>query len=187
MIDTTDIRKNVKIKIDGNPYVVVDFQFVKPGKGQAFTRVKMKNMITGNILERTYKSGERLEKADMEERQMTYSYPEGEYYVFMDSQTFDQVRLTEEQLGENKYYLLDSLPVSILFYDGTPIGVTPPIFIELQIIETEPGFKGDTSGNVQKPCIMSTGLKTTVPLFVNQGEWIKIDTRTGEYVERVKK
>jgi len=187
MIDTTDIRKNVKIKIDGNPYVVVDFQFVKPGKGQSFTRVKMKNMITGNVLERTYKSGERLERADIEERQMTYLYPEGEYYVFMDSQNYDQVRVTAEQLGDNKYYLLDSLPVSVLFHDGTPIGVTPPIFIELQIIETEPGFKGDTSGNVQKPCTMSTGLKTTVPLFVNQGEWIKIDTRTGEYVERVKK
>jgi elongation factor P len=187
MYETSDIRKNVKLKIDGNPYVVVDFQFVKPGKGQAFTRVKMKNMITGNVLERTYKSGERLEKADMEERQMTYLYPEGDDYVFMDSQNYDQVRLSAEQLGENKFYLLDNLPVSVLFYDGTPIGVTPPIFIELQVVETEPGFKGDTSGNVQKPCKLTTGLETTVPLFVNQGEWIKVDTRTGEYVERVKK
>ncbi len=186
MYDTSDLRKGAKINIDGQPYIVVDFQFVKPGKGVAFTRTKMKNMITGSILERTYRQGEKFEKADMEERQMEYLYPEGELFVFMDQKTYDQVRLTAEQLGENKFYLLDNLVCDVLLFDGKPIGISPPIFVELKVTATEPGFKGDTSSGGSKPATMQTGLKISVPLFVNEGELLKVDTRTGEYVERVK-
>lgn len=187
MYDTSELRKGTKINIDGAPYLIVDFQFVKPGKGQAFTRTKMKNMITGAILERTYRQGEKFEKADMEERQMEYLYPEGDVYVFMDQKTFDQVRLTPEQLGDNRFYLLDNLVCDVLLFDGRPIGISPPVFVELKVTSTEPGFKGDTSSGASKPAIMQTGLKINVPLFINEGEIHKIDTRTGEYSERVKK
>jgi elongation factor P len=187
MYDTSDIRKNLKIVLDGSPYAVVDHQFVKPGKGQAFTRTKLKNMITGAVLERTFKSGEKLEKADMEERQMQYLYPEGEQYVFMDTTTYNQINLSKDVLGDTPDYLQDGMMVDVLFWSDRPIGVTPPIFVELEVVETEPGFKGDTTSNVGKPATLSSGKVVQVPLFVNQGDMLKIDTRTGEYVERVKK
>jgi elongation factor P len=187
MLDTSEIRKGLKVQIEGVPYEVVYFQFVKPGKGQAFTRTKMRNMISGSILERTFKSGEKLEKADMEERQMQYLYPEEDFYVFMDTGTYDQLRLTEAQLGENKYYLSDGIMVDMLIFNERPIGVTPPNFVEFEITETEPGFKGDTSGGTTKPAKIITGLELQVPLFIEQGEKVRIDTRTGEYAERVKK
>jgi elongation factor P len=187
MYDTSDLRKNLKIVIDGAPYTVVESQFVKPGKGQAFTRTKLKNMITGSVLERTFKSGERLEKADMEERQMQYLYPEGDQFVFMDTGTYNQINFSRDQLGDAADYLLDGMMVDVLFWSERPIGVTPPIFVELEVVETEPGFKGDTSSNVQKPATVSSGKIVQVPLFVNQGDVLKIDTRTGEYVERVAK
>ena len=187
MTDTSDIRKGLKITLDGVPFVFVDFQFVKPGKGQAFTRSKLRNMLTGAVIERTWKQGEKFDKADIEERQMQYLYPEGDKYVFMDTGNYEQFYLSVEQLADNKYYLLDGTMVDILLFEGRPIGVTPPIFVELKVTETEPGFKGDTSGNTTKIAKMETGLQINVPLFVNQGETLKIDTRTGEYVERVKK
>jgi elongation factor P len=187
MYDMSDIRKNLKITLDGQPYTVIEFQFVKPGKGQAFTRTRVKNLLTGNVVERTFKANERIEPADVEEREMQYLYPEGDTYVFMDSRTYEQVRLTAEQLGDSKGYLLDNLPFQVLFWNGQPVGATPPVFVEMEVIETEPGFKGDTSGNVLKPAKVSTGLEVGVPLFINRGEWIKIDTRTGEYVERIRK
>ncbi len=187
MYETSDIRKGLKLTIDKQPYVVIDFQFVKPGKGQAFTRTKMKNMITGAVLDRTYKQGEKFEKADLEERQMQYLYPEGDGFVFMDTANYEQMTLTAGQVGDHKYYLLDGIMCDILLFEGRPIGVTPPIFVELQVVETEPGFKGDTSGGTTKPATLTTGLRVNVPLFVTQNEWLKVDTRTGEYVERVKK
>jgi elongation factor P len=187
MYETSDIRKGLKVTMDGVPFEVTYFQFVKPGKGQAFTRTKLRNMMTGAIYERTFKSGEKLEKADLEERTMQYLYPEDGFYVFMDTATYDQLRLSEEQMGENKGYLIDGLQCQILIFNERPIGVTPPNFVELQIVETEPGFKGDTSGNTTKPAKCSTGLEIQVPLFINQDEWVRIDTRTGEYAERVKK
>lgn len=187
MYDTSDIRKGLKINIDGVPFVVVDFQFVKPGKGQAFTRTKIRNMMTGAVVDRTYKSGEKLAPADMDERQMQFLYPEGDRFVFMDTSSYDQIHLTGEQLGDNRFYLIDGLMVDVLLFENRPIGVTPPIFVELKVVETEPGFKGDTSSNTTKPAKMETGLTVNVPLFVNEGEHLKIDTRTGEYVERVKK
>jgi len=187
MHDTSDIKKGLKIVMDGQPYTVTEFQFVKPGKGQAFTRTKLKNLITGSVLEKTFKTGEKLEPADVEERQMQYLYPEGDAWVFMDTQTYDQMQLREEQLAETKDYLQDGMQVDVLLYQGRPIGVTPPIFVEMTVTETEPGFKGDTTSNVTKPAKTETGLTVNVPLFVNEGDVLKIDTRTGEYVERVKK
>lgn len=187
MYDTSDLRKNLKIVIDGAPYTVVESQFVKPGKGQAFTRTKLKNLITGAVLERTFKSGEKLEKADMEERQMQYLYPEGDQYVFMDTGTYEQLSFSGEQLGDTPAYLQDGMMVDVLFWSDRPIGVTPPMFVELEVVDTEPGFKGDTSSNVMKPATVSSGKIVQVPLFVNQGDVLKIDTRTGEYVERVKR
>ena len=186
MADTSDLKKGFKVLIDGQPYAVTDSQFVKPGKGQAFYRTKLKNMVSGNVIDRTYKSGEKLEKADTEERTMQFLYAEGEGRVFMDSQNYEQLTLSDEQLGDNIYYLLDSIEYEVMLFDGRPIGVTPPNFVELTVVETEPGFKGDTSGNTTKPAKMETGLQVNVPLFINQGEKLKIDTRTASYVERVK-
>lgn len=187
MYETSDIKKNLKIQIDGSPYAVVEFQFVKPGKGTAFTRTKLKNMITGAVLERTFRTGEKLEPADMAERQMQFLYKEGESFVFMDTSSYDQLHLSAEQLGDSQFYLIDGLMVDVLLFNDRPIGVTPPNFVELKVIETEPGFKGDTSSNTTKPAKLETGLEVQVPLFVEQDEVLKIDTRTGSYSERVKK
>jgi elongation factor P len=187
MLETSDIRKGLKVQMDGVPFEVIYFQFVKPGKGQAFTRTKMRNMMTGTVFERTFKSGEKLEKADLEEREMQYLYPEDGFFVFMDTSSYEQLRLTPEQLGDNKFYLSDNLMCSVLLFNEKPIGVTPPNFVEFEIVETEPGFKGDTSGGTTKPAKIVTGFEIHVPLFINQGELVRIDTRTGDYVERVKK
>ncbi|NLY93731.1 MAG: elongation factor P [Myxococcales bacterium] len=186
MADTTDIRKGFKIVLEGQPYVFIEHQFVKPGKGQAFIRSRLRNMITGNVIDRTFKSGEKLDKADTEDRTMQYLYAEGDARVFMDTTNYEQVTISDQQLGETVYYLLDGTQVDVVFFQGRPIGVTPPTFVELVVTETEPGFKGDTTSNVMKPATMETGLQVQVPLFVEVGEKLKIDTRTGEYVERVK-
>lgn len=183
--DTSELKKGLKVTLDGQPYNIIYFQFVKPGKGQAFTRTKLKNMITGNVIERTFKSGEKLDKADLESREMQYLFKEGDAFVFMDNSSYEQIHISAEQLGENAFYLLDNTLVEVLIYQGRPIDVTPPVFVELKVTSTEPGFKGDTSGNPSKPAIMETGLKVDVPLFINEGETLRIDTRTGEYCERV--
>jgi elongation factor P len=187
MYETSDIRKNLKFLLDGVPVAVVDFQFVKPGKGQAFTRTKLRNMLTGTMLERTFKTGERFEKADIEERQQQFLYPEGDKFVFMDTKSYDQLYLNSDQLGEASQFIQDGMMVDVMFWNERPIGVTPPTFVELKIVETEPGFKGDTSTNTLMPAKLETGGTVGVPLFVNEGDVIKIDTRTYEYVERVKK
>jgi elongation factor P len=186
MADTSDIKKGFKMLIDRVPYAVVDHQFVKPGKGQAFVRTRLRNMMTGAVIDRTFKSGEKLDKADTEERTMQYLYPEGDSRVFMDTQSYEQLSLTDEQLGDSVHYLLDGTQVDVMLFEGKPIGVTPPTFVELVVTDTEPGFKGDTSGNITKPATLETGLQVAVPLFVNVGDKLKIDTRTGGYVERVK-
>lgn len=187
MYETSDIRKGLKIQMEGVPFSVVEFQFVKPGKGTAFTRTRLKNMMTGAVIERTFKTGERLEPADIEERQMQFLYKEGDSFVFMDTANYDQVSLGGALMSENQYYMMDGTMVSVLFFGPKPIGVTPPTFVELKVTTTEPGFKGDTSSNTTKPATLETGLQVQVPLFVVEGETLKIDTRTGEYVERVKK
>ena len=182
MADTSDVKKGFKMLIDGVPFAVVGNQFVKPGKGKAFVRTRLKNMMTGAVIDRTFKSGEKLEKADTEERTMQYLYAEGDARVFMDAQSYEQISLSNEQLGENVYYLLDGTQVDIMLFEGRPIGVTPPTFVELLVTETEPGFKGYSSGNTTKPATCETGLRVNVPLFVNTGDKLKVDTRTGDYV-----
>lgn len=184
-MDTSDIRKNLKIMMDGSPFTVVDFQFVKPGKGQAFTRVKIRNLITGSVLERTFKSGEKLEPADVEDRQLQYIYSEADSYVFMDPQSGDQLHVSHDKLGEEKAFLHDGLLVDVVLWNGNPVAVTLPAHVTLQISHSEPGVKGDTASNVTKPATLSTGAVVQVPLFVKEGEWVKVDTRTGEYLERV--
>src|SRR6187431_2620338 len=185
-MDTSDIRKGLKLMMDGQPYIVVDFQFVKPGKGQAFTRTRMKNMLTGNTLERNIRSGEKLEAADVEERSLQYIYPEGEAFVFMNAQSGEQVTVQKEAVGDDAGFLTDGIEVSIIVYKGNPVSISLPPHIVVQVVETEPGVRGDTATNVTKPAKISTGANVPVPLFVNQGDWIKVDTRTRSYLERTK-
>ena len=184
MYDTSDIRKGLKIVLDGQPYTVVDFQFVKPGKGQAFTRTRIKNLKTGAVIDRTFRSGEKIEPADVEVREMTYIYPDGEDYVFMDP-SGDQLTVLGSVLGDGRNYLTDGLEVEIVLFKGEPIDVTLPPHVVVEVTKTDPGVRGDTASNVTKPATISTGAVVQVPLFINEGETIKVDTRTGEYMERV--
>jgi elongation factor P len=185
-MDTSDIRKGLKLMMDGQPYIVVDFQFVKPGKGQAFTRTRMKNMLTGGTLERNIRSGEKLEAADVEERALQYIYPEGDAYVFMNAQTGEQVTVQREAVGDDAGFLIDGIEVLVTIYKGNPVSISLPPHIVVQVAETEPGVRGDTATNVTKPAKISTGATVPVPLFVNQGDWIKVDTRSRSYLERAK-
>ncbi len=187
MYETSDIRKNLKIEIEGVPFVVVDFQFVKPGKGNAFTRTRLKNMITGNVLDRTFKTGEKFEPAHLEEHNMQYLYAEGGTYHFMNNETYEQVGIDSSKVGEAAQWLVENISVDILFFKGEPIGLNLPNFVELQIVESMPGVKGDTATGATKSAKLSTGAEIQVPLFVKEGEWIIIDTRTGEYYERAKR
>lgn len=185
-MDTSDIRKGLKLMMDGQPYVVVDFQFVKPGKGQAFTRTKMKNLLTGGTIERNIRSSEKLEGADVEDRTLQYIYPEGDSFVFMNSNTGEQLSVHKDAVGDAADLLLDGIDVKITIYNGNPVSIELPPHIVVQITETEPGVKGDTATNVNKPAKVSTGATIAVPLFVNEGDWIKVDTRTRTYLERAK-
>jgi elongation factor P len=185
MYDTSDIRKGLKIMMDGAPYTIVEFQFVKPGKGAAFTRTKMKNLLTGAVLERNLRSGEKLAPADVETKTMQYLYKDGDSYVFMDTTTYDQVQIPDTTIGDQSDYMPENINVEVLFFNGRAVGVTLPNFIEQAVTETEPGFRGDTSTGATKPAKISTGAQINVPLFIVVGDVIKIDTRTGEYLERV--
>ena len=184
-MDTSDIRKGLKMMVDDQPYVVIDFQFVKPGKGQAFTRVKIKNISTGAVLERTYKSGEKIEQADVEERQLQYIYPEGPDFVFMDAATGEQLTVPGEKIGTDARWLSDGMNLDVTLFKGQPIGISMPAHVVLQIVTSEPGIKGDTASGATKPATVSTGATVNVPLFVQEGEWVKIDTSDGRYLERV--
>ena len=186
MYSTADIRKNLKIEIDGTPFVVVDFQFVKPGKGNAFTRTRLKNMVTGAVLDRTYKTGEKLQPASLEEHNMQFLYNDGTNYHFMNTQSYDQVEIDAEHVGDAADYLTENLEVSILYFKDKPIGITPPFTVELKIVETEPGVKGDTATGATKVAKTETGASFQVPLFIKEGEKIVVDTRTREYVTRAK-
>jgi elongation factor P len=185
MYDTSDIRKGLKIMMDGAPYTIVEFQFVKPGKGAAFTRTKMKNLLTGAVLERNLRSGEKLPPADVETKTMQYLYKDGDSFVFMDTTTYDQVQIPDTTIGESSDFMPENINVEVLFFNGRAVGVTLPNFIEQAVTSTEPGFRGDTSTGATKPAKISTGAQINVPLFINVGDVIKIDTRTGEYLERV--
>ncbi|HIJ80260.1 MAG TPA: elongation factor P [Desulfuromonadales bacterium] len=186
MYSVADLKKGLKITLDGAPYLVVAFDFVKPGKGQALYRTKMRNMINGTLLDRTYRSGETFEPASLEERQMEYLYKEGTHYTFMDQQTFEQVLMEEETMGDAKNFLLENCKVDVLLYGEKAIGVTLPNFVNLRVTETEQWAKGDTSGNDSKPATVETGYVLRVPPFIEEGELIVIDTRNGEYSTRVK-
>jgi elongation factor P len=186
MYTVSDLRKGLKIEIDGDPYVVTEFQFVKPGKGQALYRCRIRNLISGGTIDRTYRAAEKIDKPDLSERDLAYSYPEGDHYVFMD-ENYEQVLIGADVLGDQAVFLQEDIQVKILFHNNRPIEVTLPNFIERDIIQTEPGARGDTATNVMKPAVVEGGYEVTVPLFVNQGDRIRIDTRTGKYADRVSK
>lgn len=185
-ISTSDLRVGMKAEVEKEPYLVISNEFVKPGKGQSFNRIKLKNMITGRVVEKTFKSGEKTDLADVEESEMRYLYRDGEDAVFMDEKTFDQIHVSKDLLGANEQWLKEETVYHVVFYKGAPIEVVPPTFMELEIVDTAPGVRGDTaSGRVLKPAILETGAKVQVPIFVEQGEKIKVDTRTCEYVSRI--
>ncbi|MCB9701678.1 MAG: elongation factor P [Myxococcales bacterium] len=184
-MDVSDLRKNAKLQIDGHPYVVVDFQFVKPGKGQGLYKCKIKNMITGSVLDRTWRSGEKLEAANVESRKMQYLFSTGEAFAFMDNQTYEQVELAADLIGDDARFLLDNLECDVLFFNDRPVGVSLPSHIVVEVIEAEPGVKADNATGMTKGATVSTGYNLQVPLFIKVGERIKIDTRTGDYIERV--
>jgi len=186
MYDTSDIRKGLKVLMDGNPFTVVEFQFIKPGKGAAFTRTKLKNLLTGAVIERNIRSGEKLEPANVDQRDMQFLYREGDDLVFMDEKNYEQVSIRADMI-EAHMLLKDNLPCTVLFFNERPVDITLPTFVFLEVTASEPGVRGDTSGNVTKAATVETGATVQVPLFINIGDTIKIDTRTQEYVERVNK
>jgi elongation factor P len=185
-VSTADFRKGLKIELEGEPYIITDFLHVKPGKGGAFIRTKLKSLVTGNVIDRTFRSGEKVQTPALEEKNMQYLYQEGEVYHFMDNDTYEQFSLLRKQLGADSNFLRENVEVKILFHNGQPIGVELPFFVELTIVQTEPGVKGDTATGGTKPATVETGGVIQVPLFLNEGDRIKVDTRTGEYIERVK-
>jgi elongation factor P len=186
MLESGDLKKGAKIEIDGEPYILVQFEFVKPGKGQALYKCKLKNMVTGAQFDRTYRSGEKFKQPDLEEQEMEYLYAEGDQFCFMNMTTYVQEYLTEKQLGDAKDFLKENTVCNILLFEGRPIGISLPIFINLKVAETEPWVKGDTASGDSKPATLETGYVLQVPPFIEKGELLKIDTRTGAYIERVK-
>jgi elongation factor P len=186
MYTASDLRKGLKLQIDGNPYIIIDFEFSKPGKGQALYRCKMRNMISGNQLVQTYRSVDKFEKADLEERKMQYLYNQEDEYHFMDTDNYEQLFITREHLGDNVNFLIDNMEVEVLFFNGKAIDVSLPIFVNLVVTQADPWAKGDTSGTDTKPVTVETGYVLQVPPFVEEGDRIQIDTRTGAYVTRVK-
>ena len=186
MLESGDLKKGVKIEIDGEPYALVQFEFVKPGKGQALYKCKLKNMVTGVQFDRTFRSGEKFKQPDLEEQEMEYLYAEGNQFCFMNMTTYVQEYLTQEQLADAKNFLKENTVCNILLFDGRPIGISLPIFINLKVEKTDPWVKGDTASGDSKPATLETGYVLQVPPFIEEGERLKIDTRTGAYVERVK-
>ncbi len=185
MVTAGDFRKGVTFEIDGQPFLILDFQHVKPGKGAAFVRTKYKNLKTGVIREESFNPNDKFPKATIETKEMQYLYNDGELYYFMDNESFEQVPLNYDQVEEAVRWVKENEVVTIRFYQGTAFQVEAPNFVELEVVETEPGIKGDTATNVTKAATMETGAVVQVPLFINQGEKIRIDTRTGEYMSRV--
>ena len=184
-VSTNEFRAGLKVEIDGEPYTMVSNEFIKPGKAQPFNRTKLKHLITGRVIERTFKSGERIELADVMESRMRMLYKDAENAIFMDDSTYEQISVPLKIVGERESYLMEEIIYNIVFYKGQPIEVVPPTFMEMKIVEAAAGLRGDTSGRVLKAAVTETGAKIQVPLFVNEGDTIKIDTRTGEYVSRV--
>jgi elongation factor P len=186
MYSTTDFRKGLKVEINGEPYVIVDFQHVKPGKGGAFVRTRLKSLVSGNVIDQTFRSGDRVDKPDLEEREMQFLYEAGGEFHFMDTQTFEQLFLTADQLGESKDYLKENLVLKALFHNRRPIGIEVPMFVELKVVQADPGVRGDTATGATKPVTLESGAVIQVPLFVEEGDTVRIDTRTRGYITRVK-
>ncbi len=186
MYDTSDFRNGLKIEIDGTPFEIIEFLHVKPGKGGAFVRTKLRNLQTGAVLNKTFRSGEKVGKPDLVDRHMQYLYSQGNDLVFMDLETYEQFTIPFEKIEDKAKFLKENMEVDVLYYKNEPISIELPTFVELEVVETEPGFKGDTATGGSKPAVLETGAKINVPLFINVGDKLKIDTRTGQYVERVK-
>jgi elongation factor P len=184
-VSTGDVRGGMKVEVEGEPYTVVSNEFFQPGKGQPVNRIKLKNLMTGRVVEKTFKSGEKLQLADVEETKMRMLYKETDAVVFMDDQSFEQLHIPLSLIGDKEQWLKEEVLYDIVIYKGLPIDINPPIFMEMTVVETAVGLRGDTSGRVLKPAIVETGAKVQVPIFIDQGEKIKVDTRTGEYVSRV--
>jgi elongation factor P len=186
MYSTTDFRKGLKIEIAGEPYIIVDFQHVKPGKGGAFVRTRLKSLLSGNVIDQTFRSGDKVDTPDLEEREMQFLYETGGEYHFMDTKSFEQLFLTPDQMGEGKDFLKENLVIKALFHNKRPIGIEVPMFVELKVVKSEPGVKGDTASGSTKPATLESGAVIQVPLFVEEGDMIRVDTRTGDYITRVK-
>jgi len=184
VISTSEFRNGAKLELDGEPYTIIEFQHVKPGKGGAFVRTKLKSLRTGNVIERTYRSGEKLPTPDLDEREMTFLYVEGDQYTFMDTTTYEQLTFDRTHLGDGWDLLKENMTVTLLLHKGTPIGMELPVFVELKIVKTEPGVRGDTASGGSKPAILESGATIKVPLYIDEGVVVKVDTRTREYVER---
>lgn len=184
MISSNDFRNGVTVEMDGDAWQVVEFQHVKPGKGAAFVRAKMKNIRTGAVVERTFNAGEKLARAHLDNRQMQFLYESDGAFHFMDNENFEQTSMTLEQLGNVKFYLKENMNIGVQFYQGAIMGVELPVSVELTVVETDPGIRGDTATGGTKPAKMETGLVVKVPFFINIGDVLRIDTRTGDYLER---
>jgi elongation factor P len=184
MYATQDFRNGLKIEYEGEPFVIVEFQHVKPGKGNAFTRTKIKNLITGRTLEPTFKSGDKVGKPDVDEKEMQYLYREGDHFTFMDTNSYEQTLVDKAAIGDGAGFLQENCNCTILFWNGRPINVALPNFVVLKIVECEPGVRGDTATGASKPAKLESGATVNVPLFVNEGESIRVDTRTGTYMDR---
>jgi len=184
MISTNDFRTGLTIELDGEVFQVVEFQHVKPGKGAAFVRSKLKNLRTGAVVEKTFNAGEKIPRAHIERREVQYLYNDGTSYNFMDMETYDQMALTAEQLGDAVKYLKENMTINLLMFQGRSIGVDLPNFVELTVVETAPGIKGDTASGGSKPATLETGYVVQVPFFINVGDVLQIDTRTGQYIKR---
>ena len=185
MVSAGDIRNGLTVEVEGNVYQVIEFQHVKPGKGAAFVRTKLKNIVSGGVVEKTFRPTEKFEQAHIERRDMQYLYSDGELYNFMDAENYDQIALNADTVGDSLKFVKENETVKVCSYKGSVFAIEPPLFVELEITETEPGVKGDTATGATKPAIVETGAQVLVPLFVNLGDKIKIDTRTGEYLSRV--
>lgn len=186
-ISTNEFKQGIKLELDNQPFLIVTNEYVKPGKGQAFNRVRLKHLLTGNVIERTFKSGDKADIADIVETNMRLLYKENDGVVFMDEATYDQVKIPNSNIGDTMAWLKDDLVYGVIFYKGSPVNIDPPIFIDLKITETMPGDKGNTaSGRVMKPAVLETGATVQIPIFISEGEVVKFDTRNGEYVSRSK-
>jgi elongation factor P len=184
MISTNEFKTNLTVTIDGDAWQVVEFQHVKPGKGAAFVRAKMRNLCTGSVVERTFNAGERLPEARIDRRAMQYLYQDGDKYVFMDNENYEQMELNKEQLGIGINFLKENMEVKVVIYEGRILGVELPNTVELTVVKTDPGIRGDTATGGSKPATLDTGYVVKVPLFINEGDVLRIDTRSGDYIER---